>query len=181
MANKVQFGLSNVHYATVTESGGSITYGSPVAWPGAVSISLDAEGGSEDFFADNTKYFTTFANNGYKGDFASAKVPESFRTDIMGETLDSTTKMYKENASVQPNAFALLFEFEGDESKTKYVFYNCKMSRPAVDSKTSEDSTEVGTVTGEITANPRADGIVKATCSDSTSSAYTAWYTAVQE
>ena len=42
--NKVQYGLKNVYYATVTVGTNSVTYGTPVAWPGAVNLSLSAEG-----------------------------------------------------------------------------------------------------------------------------------------
>ena len=84
MANKVQYGLKNVHYATVTVGTNTVTYGTPVAWPGAVSLSLSAEGDTNDFYADNIQYFTSIANNGYSGDFESAMIPDSFKTDIMG-------------------------------------------------------------------------------------------------
>jgi hypothetical protein len=41
MANKVKFGFKNCYYATITEgAGGAITYGTPVALKGAVSMSL---------------------------------------------------------------------------------------------------------------------------------------------
>ena len=56
--NKVQYGLKNVYYATVTVGTNSVTYGTPVAWPGAVSLSLSAEGDTNDFYADNIKYFS---------------------------------------------------------------------------------------------------------------------------
>ena len=50
MGNKVKFNLKNVHAAKLTEKeeGGSakFEYGVPKAIPGAVSISLDAEGES---------------------------------------------------------------------------------------------------------------------------------------
>ena len=184
MANKVQYGLKNVYYATVTVGTNTVTYGTPVAWPGAVSLSLSAEGDTNDFYADNVKYFTTIANNGYSGDFESALIPDTFRTDIMGETVGTGNKtgVYYEAADVQPKAFALLFQFEGDANATKYALYNCKMSRPDIESSTTEDGIEVQTVSGEITASPRAfDSIVKAQCANTASTAYTNWFTTVQD
>ena len=45
MANKVKFGFKNCYYATITEgAGGTITYGTPVALKGAVSMSLSPSG-----------------------------------------------------------------------------------------------------------------------------------------
>lgn len=184
MANKVMYGLKNVHYASVTVGTNSVTYGTPVAWPGAVNIALDAEGDTNDFYADNMKYFTAIANNGYSGDFESAMIPDSFKTDIMGETVGTGAKsgIYYEDASVQPKAFALMFEFDGDQNATRYVLYNCKMARPSIESSTTEDGIEVQTVSGEVTAAPRAfDNIVKAVCASTASSAYSSWYTAVQD
>ena len=184
MANKVQYGLKNVHYASVTVGTNTVTYGSPVEWPGAVSLSLSAEGDTSVFHADNIAFFTALANNGYSGDFESALMPDSFRTDIMGETVGTGTKtgVYYENASVQPKAFALLFQFEGDETATRHILYNCKMARPGIESSTTEDGIEVQTVTGEITASPRAfDSIVKASCANTASTAYTSWFTTVQD
>ena len=61
MANKVKFGLSNVHIAPITYSGSNVTYGTIFELPGAVNLSLDPAGESADFYADNTKYFSDYA------------------------------------------------------------------------------------------------------------------------
>ena len=54
--NKVKFGLTNVHYAKINDwvtdaSGANLTpvYVDPVRLPGAVSISIDANGENENF------------------------------------------------------------------------------------------------------------------------------------
>ena len=89
MGNKVKYNLKNVHAAKLTKNeDGTYTYATPQAIPGAVSISLDAEGDSSPFYADGIVYFRSTANNGYSGDLEIALIPEWFRTDILKETLD---------------------------------------------------------------------------------------------
>ena len=52
--NKVKFGLSNVHIAKQIEGeDGAITYDEPFPIPGGVTLSLDASGDSNPFYADN--------------------------------------------------------------------------------------------------------------------------------
>lgn len=181
MANKVKFGLKKAYYAVLTDDGlGNISYGTPVAIPGAVSLNLSQQGEQNKFYADDIAYYVSYSNDGYQGDAEFALIPESFRKDILGETLDGTDKILIEKADVEPKAFALLFEFDGDANATRHVLYNCTCTRPSVASSTKNNSTTPATETLTITAAALPDGTVKASTTDATPSAtYEAWYSAV--
>lgn len=177
MDNKVHYNLKNVHYAKLTVTDGVPTYGTPVAIPGAVSLALDAQGETKPFYADGIVYYQSSSNNGYEGDLEIALVPDSFRQNILGETLDPTDKVFVESSSVNASAFALLFEFDGDVTGTRHVLYNCTSTRPGLTAKTSEDTKEPDTEKLKISAVPLADGKVKArTGSETTEAVRNAWY-----
>lgn len=85
-----------------------------------------------------------------------------------------------ENANSELNAFALLFEFDGDVKHIRHVLYNCSASRPGIEGKTNEDSKEVQTETLTIKATPLPSGVVKAkTGNETDSTVYADWYKAV--
>ncbi len=181
MANKVKFNLKNVHAAIVTENNGVYTYATPVAIPGAVSMSLDAEGESSPFYADGIVYFRTVTNNGYSGDLEIALVPEWFREQVLQESKDSNG-VFVENANItDPVHFALLFEFDGDQKAIRHILYNCSVSaRPSIASQTKEENVEPVTETLSLSADPREDGLIKSRTGSSTDSAvYNSWYSAV--
>lgn len=183
MANRVKYGLKNVYYAVATiAADGSATYETPVAWPGAVNLSLDPEGDTNNFFADNIAYATFSANAGYSGSFESALVPDSFRKDVLGEI--ESGKVLIEDAGAAVKHFALLFQFEGDDKATKHVLYNCTAARPNISGATAEDSIEAQTESLDLTATSIYNAslqkdIVKAKVSDPTDENYGTWFTSV--
>ncbi|SFU89040.1 phage major tail protein, phi13 family [Butyrivibrio sp. M55] len=178
--NKVKFNLKNAHYAMLSiAADGTVSYGTPVALPGAVSISLDANGEPENFYADGVAYYVINNNMGYDGDLELAIIPESFRVDALNETLDDNNVLV-ENANTELNSFALLFEFDGDVRHIRHVLYNCSASRPGIEGQTNEESRQVQTETLTIKATPLASGVVKAKTGDTTdSTTYNNWYNAV--
>lgn len=178
--NKIKYGLKNMKYAPVTNTEGVITYGTPVAIPGGVSISLSPKGEKTDFFADDTLYFSASSNQGYDGTLEVALLPDQFKKDILGWKEDENGALFEDSNATGKN-FALLFEFLGDAKATRHVLYNVSATKPNVESTTKGNSIEVKTDSIAITAAPALDtGYVKAKMEHG-STAYDNWYTAVYE
>lgn len=187
MANKVKYGLKNVYYAvaTIDASTNTATYGTPVQWLGAVNLSMDAQGEETKFRADNIDYWIGNSNNGYSGDFESALIPESFKTDVLGYITDGNGVLV-EDAGARTVHFALLFQFEGDENATRHVLYNVTCGRPSISGATTEETLEPQTESVTFTAtaihNAALDtDIVKASCPETLATQYAAWSTAVYQ
>ena len=183
MSNKIKYGLKNVYYAVATiAADGSATYETPVAFPGAVSLSLDPQGENTPFYADNIVYWVGASNTGYEGDLEIARVIDSFKTDVLGY-ITSGNGLLVEDANAEATHFALLFQFEGDEKATRHVMYNCTATRPSASGNTKEETVEPQTETVTITAtsiyNATLDkDIVKASATQADSATqYAAWFT----
>lgn len=179
--NKVKFGLNKVHWAKITawSDDGVPTFATPVRLPGAVSLSVDASGGADNFYADNGVYYVINNNSGYEGDLEVALITTDFATEILGEQLDSKGVLVERN-DAELAQFALLFEFEGDKNKIRHVLYCCSASRPATESSTTEEETEVKTETLSLKATALPSGLVKSkTCENTDETTYNNWYNAV--
>ena len=176
--NKIKYNLKNVHASVLTNGDdGTFVYAKPVAIPGAVSMSLDAEGESSPFYADGVVYYRSIANNGYSGTLEMALIPEWFRTDVLQEEKDSNGVLIERSDVTDSVYFALLFEFDGDVRAIRHVLYNCTASRPSIASQTKETTIEPVTETLNLAADPREDGLVKSSTGEDTSTAtYTNWY-----
>ena len=183
--NKIKYGLKNVYYAVATiAADGSATYDTPVAFPGAVSISLDPQGENTPFYADNIVYWVGVANTGYEGDLEFARVTDDFKKDVLGYQTDNKGVLV-EDANANAVHFALLFQFEGDVKATRHVMYNCTATRPGANGSTKEDTVEPETESVTITAttiyNASYDtDIVKAETNETTdTTTYSGWFEAV--
>ena len=176
--DKVKFGIKNVHvFPIVSETAGVPTYGSVINIPGTVSLSLDKQGDTNDFYADNIKYYTSVANNGYAGTLEVAVIPDEFRKKILKYLEDNKGVLVEDIA--EPAHFAMTFEEDGDQTGTKFVLYNGTASRPSLDKSTTTETKDPSTQSLDISFAPLASGRVMAmSTADTDAAVLAAWHTA---
>lgn len=182
--NKVTYGLENVHIAPIKIIGenGVITYGDVFRFPGAMELTLDTKGETASVKADNKDYHFMNSNEGYEGKLKIPHIIDEFATKILGEIKDAQTGVMTEKADANSTEFAMMFQFEGDKNKTRYVLYYCFASRPSIGSKTKN-----GTSTNErelnFKASPRPlDTVVKRSITSADDkNTYDNWFTKVYE
>ena len=154
---KVKFNIQNAHYALLTRdaSTGEISYGTPVAVPGSVSLALDLDGDQEIFWADGIKYY-----------------------------IDNTNS-YEVQETGDPVEFAFGFQIDGNYNSTRFWFYDCTAARPGIEASTTEGSntpqtdTLTLTMAGEQVKSGDTRHYVRARLdSDATAGAatYAAWF-----
>lgn len=179
--NKVTYGLENAHYAKLTfGEDGVPTFAAPVPLAGSVEFTMDPETNSVEFAADNdSQYFTEDENNGYSGTLTIANMPLSFRQDILGEVINVTDGTITELADAKFSPFALLFQFDGDKTKTRHLIYYCNGSRATVSSKTGKDisGVELPFKAKQLTVGGKK--LVKTQTTSEESTKYVNWFQSV--
>ena len=158
--NKVEFGLEQVHVAFIdeeTSAEGSPAWVAPQAIPGAVSLTASPEGDTNDFYADNTKYYTSTTNNGYTGSVEFANIPDDVLAEMLGMTVDDNG-MLVESTEDKQKEFALMGEVKGDTKNRRFLYYRCKAARPSQDSATSDTGETPDTDNLDITILPMKNG-----------------------
>lgn len=159
--NKVEFGLSNLYVGTYTvAAGGTVTLGTPYHQKGAVSLTIDAESDSNDFYADNVKYWSGFSDNGFTGSVEVAKYDTDFKTQFLGyQTLaDGGVALVK--GATKPNLY-VAFQTEGDVEARRVILYNVSAGAITREFSTIEETKEPVTESLDITvAGDNGTGIV---------------------
>lgn len=180
MPNKVRYGLKKAYYSKVTMTGNTPTFETPKPLSGAVSITLEPQGDSNTFYADDVAYEIFEANNGYEGTLELAIVPDEFLTDCLGMEMDNNDLLV-EKSSDKASYFAMMFEFTGDKKAIRHCLYYCKAKRPTQSGETKGESVEPKTEELSFSAIPLPSSeIVKTKTTDATDNTiYEAWYTTV--
>jgi len=152
MANKVEFGISNLHIGTYADNNGTVTMGESYHQKGAVSFSPEEQSENNTFYADNIPYYSSYTGGTFEGDLEVAKFDDEFKTQFMGyiEKADGGIGIVK-NAT-KPNVY-IAFEIDGDAQKRRVIIYNCSLGAINREYATVEDSIEPATETVSVTAN----------------------------
>lgn len=181
--SKVLYGLSDCYYAKLAADG---TYATPVPITGAVSISIKPAGSTVTAYGDNIALIDFDVNQGYTGSISFDMIPDNFRTDVLGEVVD-TNGVVTESSDAKPSEFALLFQFLGDVNNRRHVLYRCKASRPNVESNSMADKVDIKEDSLDLTVRPVANGTlahkIKSYVDNTEEQAaiYSNWYTKVYD
>lgn len=154
-ANKVFYGLSDVHIAFIdpTSGDGDPIWDTPIPVPGAVNFAPAADNSEYKFYADNGVYYATYSDNGYTGTLEMARFPDAVLSEMFGWPIDQLGGML-ETTDGQKRNFAIIAQVEGNAYGRRIVWYNCAGGKPTTTYQTNEDGVEVQTQSMDITIAP---------------------------
>lgn len=181
MPNRVNWGLAASAWGKITtDAQGNDVYGAPTMFLGNRQVNWDPAGDLVKVFADGTVIYTGRQNSGYTGSLELTNLDDDFAAWVLSEAVDSKNVQFEEKEPTV-NRFYLLWEWVQDAKNTRHVMYNITASRPSMSATTSGDgdSKTAQYRTLNLTAIPRADGVVKAsTRVDVDNTVYENWFSA---
>lgn len=162
MANKVEFGISQLHVGTYTDADGTVTLGTPYHQKGAVSFSPEEKSEQNNFYADNIIYWSGYSGGSIEGDLEVAMFDDEFKTQFLGyRALTSGGLANVKNAS-KPNVY-IAFQVEGDAEARRVILYNCTLGAITREYNTIEENKEPATETLSVTCiGDNATGVTMA-------------------
>lgn len=150
MANKVEFGISQLHIGTYTDNNGTVTLGTPYHQKGAVSFSPEEQSDKSDFYADNIVYWSGYSGGTFEGDLEVALFDDAFKTQFMGYKKLTNGGLAVVKNATKPNVY-IAFQVEGDAESRRVIFYNCTLGVITREFNTIEESKEPTTETLNMT------------------------------
>ena len=151
MANKVEFGISELHIGTYTvDDQGAVTLGTPYHQPGAVSFSPEEQSENNVFYADNIAYWSGYSGGTFEGDLEVAKFSDEFKTQFLGYRALTNGGLANVKNAIKPNVY-IAFQIEGDEESRRVILYNCSLGVIGREFNTIEETKEPTTETLGVT------------------------------
>ncbi len=163
MANKVEFGISQLHIGTYTvAAGGTATLGTPYHQAGAVSFSPEENSEQNTFYADNIAYWSGYSGGSIEGDLEVAMFDDDFKTQFLGYVTLADGGLANVKNATKPNVY-IAFQVEGDAEARRVILYNCSLGAITREYNTIEESKEPTTETLAVTCTgDNASGVTMA-------------------
>ena len=160
MANKVEFGISNLYVGTYSVgTTGTVTMGTGYHQAGAVSFSPEEQSEANKFYADNVVYWSGYTGGSFEGDLEVAKFDDTFKTQFLGYLAKGDGGLAVVKNATRPNVW-IAFQIEGDQESRRCIMYNCSLGGISREYSTVEESKEPATETIAVTvAGDNATGI----------------------
>ena len=150
MANKVEFGISQLHIGTYTVADGVVTLGTPYHQAGAVSFSPEENSEQNTFYADNIAYWSGYSGGTIEGDLEVAMFDDAFKTQFLGYVALADGGLANVKNATKPNVY-VAFQVEGDAESRRVILYNCTLGAITREYNTIEESKEPTTETLAVT------------------------------
>ena len=151
MANKVEFGISELHVGTWTVAqDGTVTMGTPYHQAGAVSFSPEENSEQNTFYADNIAYWAGYSGGTIEGDLEVAMFDDAFKTQFLGYVALADGGLANVKNATKPNVY-VAFQVEGDAESRRVIMYNCSLGAITREYNTIEESKEPTTETLAVT------------------------------
>ena len=151
MANKVEFGISELHVGTWTVAqDGTVTMGTPYHQAGAVSFSPEENSEQNTFYADNIAYWSGYSGGTIEGDLEVALFDDAFKTQFLGYVALADGGLANVKNATKPNVY-VAFQVEGDAESRRVIMYNCSLGAITREYNTIEESKEPTTETLAVT------------------------------
>lgn len=142
MANKVEFGISQLHVGTYTvDAEGVVTLGEPYHQPGAVSFAPEEASENTKFYADNIVYWSGYSSGTFEGDLTVAKFWDEFKTQFLGYRKLADGGLANVKNTVKPNVY-IAFQVEGDAESRRVIMYNASLGAINREYNTIEEQKE---------------------------------------
>lgn len=162
MANKVEFGISQLHVGTYAVVDGVVTLGTPYHQPGAVSFSPEEQSEENTFYADNVAYWSGYSGGTIEGDLEVAMFDDAFKTQFLGYRTLTNGGIANVKNPTKPNVY-IAFQIEGDAESRRVILYNCSLGGVTREYNTIEESKEPATETIPVTCTgDNASGVTMA-------------------
>lgn len=163
MANKVEFGISQLHVGTYTvDAQNAVTLGTPYHQKGAVSFSPEENSEQNTFYADNIAYWSGYSGGSIEGDLEVAMFDDDFKTQFLGYATLTNGGIANVKNATKPNVY-IAFQVEGDAESRRVILYNCSLGAITREYNTIEESKEPVTETLGVTCiGDNATGVTMA-------------------